>query len=367
VGPLSDVIGFVRRQAAEWQAIRVSELQFFHDDSARLALLALVAIAAALLVAKALWPKTAGRRAVALPAVLRGMPSQRFAMVQTLPVLAVAVGVCCFAVALADPYTAVARQEVTHPGRRIAIMLDASSSMSAPFTSETLYANAPGRAAFYTTVGAAERFIQMRRRGKYRDLFALIEFGSEAYVVTPFTTDYDNILLSIALISEQGEWSKFPDYGTTVVRAIEEGVALFRAFDFLEASGNLLVLFSDGQDTQTMVHGRTVDEILADAVRWKVPVYFIRTSFEKGIGSVVPDAMWKAAIEKTGGRFYAAADEASILRAIQDIDRLSAGTIAIKQYSTERRRYAPFALAAVACWALALAMKLTAPVFTRFP
>jgi hypothetical protein len=364
---LTNLFDFWRRQLVEWQALRLRELQFFHDETARLTLLMLIAIAVAILVAKALWPRTAGRQGVRLPAVLGVMPPARLGLVPHLPMTVAGLGVICLSVALADPYTSVARQEVTHPGRRIAIMLDASSSMSAPFTSEALYANAPGRAAFYTTIGAAERFIQMRRRGKYQDLFALIEFGSEAYVVTPFTTDYDNILLSISLISDQGEWSKFPDHGTTVVRAIEEGVALFRAFDFLHASGNLLVLFSDGQDTQTMVHGRTVDEILAEAVRWKVPVYFIRTSFEKGIGSVVPDAMWKPAIEKTGGRFYAAADEASILHAIQDIDRLSAGTIAIKQYSTERRRFPPFALAAVACWIAALALKLTAPVFTRFP
>ena len=38
--------------------------------------------------------------------------------------------------------------------------------------------------------------------GRYRDLVSLIEFGNEAYVVTPFTSDYDNILLSISLIGD---------------------------------------------------------------------------------------------------------------------------------------------------------------------
>ena len=365
--PLNETLGFLRQQAAEWQTLQLRELRFLHEDAARLTLMILMALTVAALVVKALWPRAPGRERVALPAVLGAIPSCRLSMVRNVPMMVVGLGLVCLSVALADPYTAVARQEVSYPGRRIAIMIDASSSMVAPFKAEALNANAPEDAVFYTSIGAAERFVQMRRRGKYHDVFALIEFGNEAYVVTPFTTDYDNILLSISLISDQGEWAKFPDQGTTIARPIEESVELFRAFDFLNASGNLLVLFSDGQDTQMIVHGKTVDEILAEAVRSEIPVYFIRTSFGKGIGGIVPDAVWKPAIEKTGGRFYAASDEATILNAIQEIDRLSAGKITITQYSTQRLRFSPFALAAAACWAAALALKLTAPVFSRFP
>ena len=41
-------------------------------------------------------------------------------------------------------------------------------------------------------------------------------------------------------------------------RAIAQGVDLFRAFDFLTASGNLMVLFTDGQDTQVTINGKPV-------------------------------------------------------------------------------------------------------------
>ena len=50
---------------------------------------------------------------------------------------------------------------------------------------------------------------------------------------------------------------KFPDQGTTIAPAIEQGIGLFKAFDFLDAAGNLMVIFSDGEDTQVMLHGRT--------------------------------------------------------------------------------------------------------------
>ena len=53
-------------------------------------------------------------------------------------------------------------------------------------------------------------------------------------MVTPFTNDYDNILLSLSLIGDWTEYMKFSDQGTTIGKAIDQGVALFRAFDFLD-------------------------------------------------------------------------------------------------------------------------------------
>ena len=53
------------------------------------------------------------------------------------------------------------------------------------------------------TVAAADTFIRERMKGQYKDLMAVVEFGDAAYVVTPFTNDYDNVLLSVSLIGEQ--------------------------------------------------------------------------------------------------------------------------------------------------------------------
>ena len=67
--------------------------------------------------------------------------------------------------------------------------------------------------------------MRLRMNGRYHDLIALIQFGNEAYVVTPFTTDYENILLSIRLISSPKEWGRFNDWGTTIIQGIEPGDA----------------------------------------------------------------------------------------------------------------------------------------------
>ena len=276
-------------------------------------------------------------------------------------------GLPFFTLALADPYSSLTREDVSYPGRRICLMIDASSSMMARFPAAHLNAKAPNEATFFTTVAAAETFIRQRMSGKYHDLIGLVEFGDEAYVVTPFTTDYDNILLSLSLIGDWTEFMKFPDQGTTIAAAIEQGTGLFKAFDFLDAAGNLLVIFSDGQDTQVMLHGKSVTEIVSGAVAAKIPVYMIRTSYNKGLGAVLPDDIWKPAVEGTGGKFYPAGDEQAVLNAIKDIDSRSAGRVEIKRYSTQRPKFAPYAFMATAFWSIALVLQLTVPYFRKFP
>jgi hypothetical protein len=142
---------------------------------------------------------------------------------------------------------------------------------------------------------------------------------------------------------------------------------LFRAFNFLDAAGNLMLIFSDGQDTQVTIHGKSVSEILAGAVQTKIPVYFIRVSYNKGLGAVLPDDIWKPAVEATGGKFYPAADEATILNAIQDIDRRSAGRVDVKRYSSQQPRFMPYAFLATSLWTFALVLQLTVPYFRKFP
>jgi hypothetical protein len=276
-------------------------------------------------------------------------------------------GLPFFMLALADPYTQLQQQQVTFPGRRIALMIDASASMVAPFQASRLTGSEKNQATFFTAVAAADSFIRQRIKGRYKDLIALVEFGDEAYVVTPFTSDYDNIQLSLSLIGDWTEFMRFPSQGTTIGIAVEEAVALFRTFDFLDAAGNVLIIFSDGQDSQAIVEGKNVADILLEARRAKIPVYMIRVSYNKGLGRVLPDEIWKPAIEATGGRFYAAADEATVLRAISEIDRRSGGTIATRRYSTGQPQFSPFALIAAMFWAVALALKLTIPYFQKFP
>ena len=196
---------------------------------------------------------------------------------------------------------------------------------------------------------------------------ALIEFGSQAYIVTPFTNDYENILLSIRLIGTPEEYRRFPDHGTLIMQAINSGVELFRTFDFLQASGNLMVIFSDGQDTHALYEDRSLDDILQEAAGNEIPVYFIRTSYDQELGDILSDKVWKDAVERTGGRFFPAANESMIIAAVHEIDRLAAGRITSKRYVTRSPTFAGFALIAILLWALALGLMLGIKRFRTFP
>jgi hypothetical protein len=367
VVPITQVPAVVRDTVFEWRNTRAADLLFTHRTDAILAAVVLVGLSIAVLVGRALTRTKAGRTQVALPAVLEWSGGSWTSIVRHGALLLFLVGLPFFVLAFADPYSTLTREDVSFPGRRIALMIDASSSMMARFPAAHLNAKAPNEATFFTTVAAAEAFIRQRMSGKYHDLIGLVEFGDEAYVVTPFTNDYDNILLSLTLIGDWTEFMKFPDQGTTIAAAIEQGTSLFKAFDFLDASGNLLLLFTDGQDTQVMLHGRSVNEIVEGAKASKIPVYMIRTSYNKGLGAVLPDDIWKPAIEATGGRFYPAGDEGAVLNAIKDIDQRSAGRVDIKRYSSQQPKFSGYAFIAAAFWMVALTLQLTVPYFRKFP
>ncbi len=342
-----------------------SALEFTRLDAARSFTTILLALALAGFGIRTLLRRR--RRRVVVPALLPAVPLSRGALLRHGALVLAVGGMVFFAVAFADPRTTLLRQDTSHPGRRIAILLDASSSMLQSLPASRLARGAPNDAAFFTTVGAARYFVELRMKGKYRDLVSLIEFGDEAYVITPFTSDYESVLLSISLVGDWTEFMNFPEQGTVIARAIDQAAGLFRAFEFADAAGNVMVIFTDGMDAEVLQDGRSTLDVLREARRAGIPVYFIRTSRADAPQGIVPDAVWEAAVARTGGRFYTAADEATIVRAIHEIDRQSAGRIEVRQYSTRIPRYAPFAFAAVALWTLALALRLATPWFTTFP
>jgi len=364
---LRDISQLVMATWAEWGDLRLERLIFSESSTARQVVLALIGLAAIFMVIRSFGGRNPGHRRVALPAIVTSPGWTRASLSRHGALLLALAGLPFFILALADPRTSLTRSEETYPGRRIALLIDASSSMLSALPSTTLAKGAPNNAAFFTTVGAARYFIERRMAGKYRDLMGLIEFGDDAYVITPFTTDYENILLSTALIGDWNEFMAFPDQGTVVARAVEQAVGLFQSFDFLDASGNLMVVFTDGADADVLENGKTVDDVLADAMKARIPVYLIKIGGNIQNKRSVADELWINAVKKTGGQFFSGGDEATIIRSIQAIDRLSAGTIEMKQYSTERPRFAPFALTAVALWCAALLLRFTIPTFQTFP
>ena len=297
MGALSSLGRLVADEVAAWRRLTLADLRYAHLDAARLIAIALVGLIVAVLVARTALARTAPRDRLALPAILAWAQPSWLPSLRHLPHLLFVLGLPLLALALAGPYTPLARTEVSFSGRRIGLVIDASSSMNTKFYASQLKRDADNQTAFVTAVAAAQAFVHERMKGRYRDLISLVEFGDEAYVVTPFTNDYDNILLSLALIGDPDEFRSFPDKGTTIGLAIDQSVSLFRAYDFLNAAGNVMVVLSDGQDVQAPARGTArAARILAGAVDAHVPVYFIRTSYDRALGEIIPDHMWKQAV-----------------------------------------------------------------------
>ena len=353
--------------AVEARGLDLRSLFFAEEGTARLATIGLVGVAMGVLLVRVLTRRSTGRGRLALPSLIEWARPRRTSLLRHGALILALAGIPFFALAFADPKTALTREQASYPGRRITLMIDASSSMLSSMPSSRLAKGAPNDAMFFTTVGAARYFVELRRSGKYRDLLALIEFGDQAYVITPFTTDYDNILFSMSLIGDWTEFMSFPDQGTVIANAIQQSAALFRTFDVLDAAGNAMVIFTDGIDAEVTEDGKSAFDVLAEARKASIPVYFIRTGLPGRGPQAIPDETWAAAVARTGGKFYNALDETAIIRAVDEIDRRAVGRVEMRRYSTEQPRYAAFALTAAALWSLALLLRLTMPWFQTFP
>jgi hypothetical protein len=365
VVPLRELITTIQDALGDWLRLSWGDLHFDETWTAVLLLVVLLAISGLMLLARGLRLQKAGRTHVTLPALLPVFLRSHFSSFRHAAFVVFMLGVPFFAVALADPHTAFTREETSYPGRRIALLVDGSSSMVMKFETKSL--KTPENRAFYTAVAAAEHFMRLRMNGRYHDLIALIQFGNEAYVVTPFTTDYENIMLSIRLISSPKEWGNFNDWGTTILQGLNQATQLFKAFDFVNAAGNAMVLFTDGRDEEKNLKGKGIEDVVADMKKAKIPVFMIRTGFGLKEGQIPTDKLWKGIVESTGGRFYAADTEDAILQAEAEVNKLSTGRIEVREYTAQRPRFDGYALVAVMLWLSAGVMKLGFRTFRTFP
>mgnify|MGYP003694785511 CR=1 FL=1 len=176
--------------------------------------------------------------------------------------------------------------------------------------------------------------------GKYHDLIGLIEFGDEAYVVTPFTTDYENILLSTDADRRLDRVHEVPRSGHDASRwRSSRATGLFKAFDFLDAAGNLMLLFTDGQDTQVTIHGKNVNEIVAGAVQSEDPGVHDPHQLQQGARrACCPTTSGSRRSNRPAASSTRHRTRGAIIIAIHDIDRRSAGRVDIKRYGSGSSR-----------------------------
>lgn len=145
------------------------------------------------------------------------------------------------------------------------------------------------------------------------DRIALIVFGSNAYLQTPFTEDLD----SAAELMEQTQVGMAGPH-TAIGDAI--GLAL-RTFEASEIEQRLLVLLSDGADTNSLMSPENATEIAASA---GVKIYTIGVGDPNATGEQRVDLVTLEAIAtRAGGGFYQADDTEGLREIYAEIDQLN--------------------------------------------
>lgn len=352
---------FVRSYIRElWQNTHFDVLQFERVREAALVVAALTGVLVLALVVRKFWQTSFQKWGIVLPALLgkrRGSLLRR--VIFTKLTAATLFGIAAYAVALSDPVEPFAKKTETHPGRQMAIIVDYSGSMNSELIKDGKVLMPKGANRYFSAIEAAKYFVQLRVDGQYKDQIGLVAFSDFASTVSPFTNDYENLLMSLGFLSDSTVWKQMPGSGTRITLGIEEGVKLFRLFGRMDGTlGNALILFSDGEDGE-----KISEDIITEARNHSIPIYFIRTSG----GYPTFDSLWASTARETSGAFYAAPNEDYLLSAIKDIDRKVTGTVEENKYTSRMPRYALFVFGALGLLMLVVACIVASRWFRTFP
>ena len=118
---------FVGDGIAQWRNLRVDGLQYPHRLETRLMVIGLVGVMLILVIGRLAMKRRAGRDQIVLPGLPASIRASRGSSMAHLPLVLFLIGLGFFAVALGDPHTPFFTSDVSFPGRRIAIVVDASS------------------------------------------------------------------------------------------------------------------------------------------------------------------------------------------------------------------------------------------------
>ena len=170
------------------------------------------------------------------------------------------------------------------------------------------------------------------------DRVALIVFGSNAYLQTPFTEDLQGVT-ELMLQTEVGMAGPHTAIGDAI------GLSL-RTFKASEIDQKLLVLLSDGADTNSQMSPINAAQIAAEE---KVKIYTIGVGDPRGDGAnrVDTDTLEQVAT-RTGGAFYFSEDTQALRKIYADIDRLHPRMVNTTTFQP-REAIGHFAFAAAFC------------------
>jgi Ca-activated chloride channel family protein len=285
-----------------------------------------------------------------------------------LPAFLFAAAVLALAVALAGPRTGNATSRVRREGIAIAMVVDRSGSMQA----RDFVRGNTSVSRLDVVKGVFRRFVSEERGGRPDDLIGLVAFARYADGLCPLTLDHGNLL---SILSDVEIASERSEDGT----AIGEGLALaVERLRGVEVSSKVVILLTDGVNNAGDIEPLQAADL---AAQYGIRVYAIgagssglapvpvrlpggRIALRQAFVEMDEDTLRQIA-DRTGGRYFHAADANGLSEVIQEIDQLERSEVTETRYLTYEYHYAGFVTAALL--AIASAGLLSGTLLRRLP
>ena len=293
-------------------------------------------------------------------------PRSLRARLARLPALCLALAVLCLAVALAGPRTGDATTRIQREGIAIAMVVDRSGSMQA----RDFVRGDASVSRLDAVKGVFRDFVSGRSRAG--DIIGLVAFARYADGLCPLTLDHGNLLTILAQVdiaTQPGE------DGTAVGEGLALAVERLRGQD---ARSKIAILLTDGVNNAGEIDPLNAADL---AAQHDIKVYTIgagstgyapvpvqtrdgRTVLRRAFVEMDERTLQEIA-QRSGGRYFHAADARSLAEVVEEIDRLERSEITEVRYLEYRHHYASFVVGALLL--LASAGLLSGTLLRRLP
>ena len=283
-----------------------------------------------------------------------------------LPPALLALAVVALAIALAGPRTGDATSRFHREGIAIAMVVDRSGSMQA----RDFVRDDTSVSRLDVVKKVFEDFVRSSNRES--DLVGLVAFARYADGLCPLTLDHANLLMileQVEIVTDRSE------DGTAVGEGLALAVERVRALD---TKSKVIILLTDGVNNAGNLDPLQAADL---AAQYGIKVYAIgagRTGYapvpvQAPGGRVILQRAYveideetlRGVAERTGGRYFHAADADALEDVIEEIDRLERSEIAEIRYLEYEHHYAGFVGAAL--FLLAASALLSGSLLRRLP
>ena len=264
-------------------------------------------------------------------------------------------GLTALVLALAGPRWPDPGSRIPTEGVALALVLDVSGSMAEPdfdWDGEKVRRLDAARKVFHRFV-TGDPSPDGPLHGRPDDLLALVTFATRPETTCPLTLDHVALL---RLLDAQEPRTASGEATTNPGDALGWALVVLQQAPVRQRA---IVFLTDGESN--VPEGLRPRQAAQLAGNLHVPVYTIDAAPESAEGDAArASAALEAVARLTGGAYFRARDEAALVRACAEIDRLQKDVVQSPEYRRYYEAFAWFALAALACWSLALALEATA-------